>query len=174
MASMGVSLGSWQALDLLQIAEISHLANLCRCHIGQIRVTPLAPSGYPLWHPVLAIPPTGRRGKGMQGIGGVYKATFGPSRARARVYRALACCVIDPANPGIRDIPSSGVLAPLPLPPWEPSHPSGCPRDGPFDTRWLYACCTEERLRPRDGHGVHGPKAMQSLLATPLQGDHTV
>ena len=56
----------------------------------------------------------------MQGIRGVYKASFGPSRARARVYRALALCVVGASQPIIMDIPSSGVPATLALAPLEP------------------------------------------------------
>jgi hypothetical protein len=98
----------------------------------------------------------------MQGIRGVYKASFGPLRARARVYRALALCVLGASQPIIRDIPSSGVPATLALPPLEPSHPTVCLRDGPLGIPWLYACCTEERL----GHGM-GTECMARRLCRP-------
>ncbi len=121
---MGVSLGAGQALDPIQIAVISPLANLCRCHIGQIRVTPLAPSGYPLWEPVRPFLLQGGEGRDAGYQRGLQGLIWALTRARACIQGfSLMCGRCQPAhNQGYPLIwgscyPSSSPLEPYLSPP---------------------------------------------------------
>ena len=89
---MGVS----QGLAKVWIADrsdgMSPYAILCQGLFGQIRVTPSAPSGYPLWHPIGPFLPYGGEDR-VQGIRGtLIPPIWALTRARACIQGLGLLC----------------------------------------------------------------------------------
>ena len=90
---MGVSPGVSPALDLLQIAVISPSMNSAKAILVKYASHPSLHQDTPFGTPS-ANPSYREERQGCRVSEGPHKASFGPSRARARVYRALALGVV--------------------------------------------------------------------------------